>query len=525
MIGTKIEVYIIKELIVQGGMGDVYLGVHESLGNRVAIKMLNPILSANDELRLRFKEEALALSKFSSPVIVQVITFSEQQEGTFLVMQYIDGITLDKYIAKKTLNIEEIKGLFVQMLDAVELIHDKGIEHRDIKPSNFMVDERGHVTLIDFGIAKRLDGRNHKLTKTGIQIGTPHYMSPEQVKIEDSDKRSDIYSLGVTLFEMASGKCPYDDTITYWDLQHKIVQDPLPELQNIFNNIIKKATAKIPVDRYQSIKEFKLSIKLEFESVKAWDPKKTLPGIPVFQNVEIIDEQSKANSIKGDASVYIPKSTLTVKKQRKNIIYFIIGIFLIIVLSVWLDGINKKRELIVLQQENRAQIERNRIRKANTDSIANSLLWDEGYIIKQAPQKPTSDFFIGQNYGGGIIFHIDETGKHGLIAANHNLNGGYGNSGMLKWNEAKSKCNKYSYSGYNDWRLPTKNELILMYDNLHKKRLSVFEEASYWSSTERGTEEAWLKAFDDGTRAEIPDSWQGYYDKINGAAVRCVRSF
>ncbi len=536
MIGTKIKDYILTELIEKGGMGDVYLGVHESLGRKVAIKMLNPVLAANEDLRNRFKEEALALSQFSSPLIVDIITISEQPEGIFLIMKYIDGITLDKYIAnrKTPLNAEEVKSLFLQMLDAVDHIHNNGIEHRDIKPSNFMVNKSGIITLIDFGIAKRLDGRDHKLTKTGIQIGTPYYMSPEQIKTGLSDKLSDIYSLGVTLYEIASGKRPYPETLTEYELYKRIVEDSLPDLDNkiIFCNIIKKATEKLPIDRYQSITEFKKA----FELVKEWDPSKTLPGISIINtqakklekiaDIPYISEPIIPKKKKTDENTFqkkITKSTINISL----LVFFLVIAFISIIIGISYftnveetinnneDGSNVNKNIttnkehlmlkdVVNNDNNVAQNKNNLVDNNSKSDVESNNQNSETKNINSA-------YYIGQENEGGIIFYIDKTGKHGVVAAILDI-------GNFNWYDAFNKCHTRNENMFSDWRLPSKNELNLMYDNLHRKGKGNFSNQNYWSNDFYEENNAWVKNFSNGKLDYFSTS-------INTYNVRCVRDF
>lgn len=265
MIGKQVQNYIIESLIAEGGMGNVYLAVHNQIEKRVAIKVLNPLLASNPELRARFKEEALTMSKFDHPNIVNIIDYVETDENTYLIMEFAEGSTLDKYIADKAGHLDEKEciSLFTQMLEALDFIHSNHIIHRDIKPSNFIVSSRKKVKLIDFGIAKRLEGRDKKLTRTGINMGTPFYMSPEQVRGENVDARSDIYSMGVTLYQMAAGHCPYSDATSEYSIYDQIVNQPLPDLFSIhpdasskLSGAIRKATAKNPADRFQTCIEF-----------------------------------------------------------------------------------------------------------------------------------------------------------------------------------------------------------------------------------------------------------------------------
>jgi serine/threonine protein kinase len=222
MIGTKILNYEIKSLL--GGMGNVYLGEHTQLERKVAVKMLHPRLTSNSALRERFKNEASAMAHLQHPNIVALYDYMENEDGLFLIMEYVEGHELDHYIKNVTgpISEEEIEKIMAQTLGAFDFAHSKGIVHRDIKPSNILLTAEGQVKVLDFGIAKLLDA-DKTLTKTGTQMGTVLYMSPEQVKGEKVDQRSDIYALGVTLFQMATGQAPYRSDTTEFEVYNQIV--------------------------------------------------------------------------------------------------------------------------------------------------------------------------------------------------------------------------------------------------------------------------------------------------------------
>jgi serine/threonine protein kinase len=182
-------------------------------------------------------------------------------------MEYVEGKTLDEYIQTVSGPIPEIKAipLFSQILDGFAYAHEQGVIHRDVKPANIMVTGRDKMKILDFGIAKLLSQKTNTLTQAGTKMGTVLYMSPEQVKGEPVDKGSDIYSLGVTFFQMLTGKGPYDELdATEFTISNKIVHEPLPRAKSFYPNIsermqavIDKATAKNAADRFRDCLEFK----------------------------------------------------------------------------------------------------------------------------------------------------------------------------------------------------------------------------------------------------------------------------
>jgi len=265
MIGKKILNYEIKKLLGEGGMGNVYLAEHTQLGRKVAIKSLHPQLVKNEGLRARFKNEASTMAHLQHPKIVTLYDYVEEEDGLFLIMEFVEGLPLDEYIREKSGPIpsEIAIPMMMQILDAFSYAHSKGIVHRDIKPSNIIISDRDEIKILDFGIAKLLSEAGNKLTKTGTQMGTVFYMSPEQVQGKDIDIRSDIYSLGVTFYQMLTGISPYDGMTTEFEVYSKIVSEPLPNASSLYpgvpeflDKVILKSTAKNKADRFQSCEEF-----------------------------------------------------------------------------------------------------------------------------------------------------------------------------------------------------------------------------------------------------------------------------
>ena len=252
-------------------MSRVYLGIDLKTGQKVAIKELLAQLANHDELRDRFRREAQFMAKLSHQHIVRLIRYEEIGTRLFLVQEYIEGVTLEEYIAKEKGPIpeEEAKELFCQLLEAFAYAHDNEVIHRDIKPSNIIITKGKQVKVVDFGIAKIAAGSSSTLhTKTGIRMGTLAYMSPEQVNGREVDERTDIYSLGVLLYQMLTGKAPYDmETESEFEVQVKIVKEPLPRMKSTYEyvsekmqRIVDKATSKEKGDRYRNCNDFMRAI-------------------------------------------------------------------------------------------------------------------------------------------------------------------------------------------------------------------------------------------------------------------------
>lgn len=269
MIPTDILNYRVLRLLGSGGMGSVYLAANTNIDQQVAIKALRPDVARNAMLRARFKQEAELLCSLDHPGIVKFLNYVEMPEGVFLIMEYVKGVTLEDFIKKKNGLIVEDKAypLISEILDAFSYAHSKGIVHRDIKPSNIIIQEDGHIKVMDFGIAQIVSETN--ASQSNMIMGTPTYMSPEQVYGKNIDVRSDIYSLGVLIHNMLTGRAPYDSTtMTAQEIKRHIVNDTMsrmadyyPYVSDKIQMVVDKATQKVPEARYQDCKEMKSAVK------------------------------------------------------------------------------------------------------------------------------------------------------------------------------------------------------------------------------------------------------------------------
>lgn len=290
MIGNTILNYKIIALLGKGGMGSVYLAEHTLISNeKVAIKVINANM-VNDFTRHLLHDEAMHLASLNHPNIVAFKNYHIDNEGNiYLIMEYAEGITLDNYINKVNgLIVEDrIYPLFAPILDAIGAAHNKkdeqhknGILHCDIKPANIIITKEGVPKVLDFGIARIIkEKEDGEEDGDNLIMGTPSYMSPEQVKGEQLDARSDIYSLGVLLYQMLTGNAPYDTTtLTEQEINMKVVEEPLPRMRTYYKyisdkvqKIVDKATAKNPNDRYQTCEEFKKDL---HRALYPWKPSK-----------------------------------------------------------------------------------------------------------------------------------------------------------------------------------------------------------------------------------------------------------
>ena len=263
----------LQNLLGEGGMSKVYLAENH-IGKKVAIKILKEEFNHNDSIRNRFIQEAKHMIQINNPYFINIIDLIQEPEECAIVMEYFEGVTLKEFFAKnKKINDDQIKEIFLSMLNAVEGAHSLGIIHRDIKPSNFMIGINNTIKLMDFGIAKNMNNSNLEYTQTVINtnIGTPLYMSPEQVKgLGNVTYTTDIYSLGILLWEMVMGKSLYDRNLSINEINVKILNDSLPNTNSIFNNCICRATNKNTKDRFTTIKDFKLAFIKSFTNDKKY---------------------------------------------------------------------------------------------------------------------------------------------------------------------------------------------------------------------------------------------------------------
>jgi tetratricopeptide (TPR) repeat protein/tRNA A-37 threonylcarbamoyl transferase component Bud32 len=262
MIGSVAGNYKIVDKIGEGGMGAVYKGIDMMLEREVAIKVLRPELARQPDIVERFRIEAVTLAKLNHPNIATLFNFFRQGDDYFMVMEFVRGETLDSRMRRSGTMAHEVAiPLFCQALDGIDHAHRMGIIHRDIKPANIMLTEAGSIKVMDFGIARVLGSA--RMTKQGNIIGTIEYMSPEQVLGQETDSRSDIYSLGILLYEMLTGRVPFTGDSDYKLMQCQIEVMPppprtfAPNIPTSVENAILRALAKNPNERFQAAADFR----------------------------------------------------------------------------------------------------------------------------------------------------------------------------------------------------------------------------------------------------------------------------
>lgn len=255
--------YVIIEKIGEGGMGSVYLAEDVLLQRKVAIKSLNkPKATPTDELEGRFQQEALALARLNHPNITHVYTFVQHQQNFWMVMEYVEGKTLEDWIKHHgAISASLACSITVQILNGLEHAHHKGIIHRDLKPANIMISSEGEIKIMDFGIARIRNSQ--RLTQHGKSVGTLEYMAPEQIQGKEGDELTDIYATGNMLYEMLSGITPFKNDTDYHlmkaKLEEKVVLHPdlLNRAKPALQQVILKALERNPSKRYEHVQSFR----------------------------------------------------------------------------------------------------------------------------------------------------------------------------------------------------------------------------------------------------------------------------
>ena len=290
LIGKTIDDYKIIEVLGRGGMGVVFKALDESLDKIVALKMIDPFLARDENFVKRFKTEAKALARLENQNIVRVHALRKTEFGFFMVMEFVDAKPLSHWIQEKgPFTLKETISITKQLLNVFDHAHKAGVIHRDIKPSNIMLSDDGNIKVLDFGLAKVMRKHGAASTVTQTKAGSLYYMSPEQIKgLKNVDKRSDLYSIGMTIYEMVAGRTPFDKTDSDFTIQKKIVDGNIPSpikfgtnINKQFVKLISKAINKEPNKRFQSAHEM-LEATIKFEKQNAPKPDSTIDVPPTI---------------------------------------------------------------------------------------------------------------------------------------------------------------------------------------------------------------------------------------------------
>lgn len=269
--------YKIVDTLGEGGMANVYLATDIILQRKVAVKVLRMDLQNDQKTVQRFQREALATSELSHPNIVSILDVGAEKGMQYLVMEYVDGPNLKEYIHEHNpLTLDRVIEIMDQILSAIALAHQHNVIHRDLKPQNILMDPSGRVKVADFGIAIALSQQS--ITQTNSLLGSVHYMSPEQARGSMATKQSDIYSLGIILYELITGDVPFGgETAVSIALKHfqeniPSIRKQYPAVPQALENVVLKATSKDPRDRYDSVSDMLLDLDTTMDESRADEP-------------------------------------------------------------------------------------------------------------------------------------------------------------------------------------------------------------------------------------------------------------
>lgn len=434
--GQKInDRYEIIKTIGEGGMANVYLANDTILDRKVAIKVLRGDLSNDEKFIRRFQREALSVSNLSHPNIVEVYDVGEEDGQYYIVMEYIEGKTLKQLLKKReTLSLPEVIDIMLQLTDGLAHAHESYIIHRDIKPQNIMILDNGLVKITDFGIAMALNAT--QLTQTNSVMGSVHYLPPEQANGKSATVKSDIYSLGILMYELITGSVPFKgDNAVEIALKHMKEKIPSirkqnPTIPQSVENIVIKATAKNPRNRYDSVKEMHDDLEICMEKENA---KKVTFEYPEndIDDSEPITKKKEKNKIEKPNIEYtekkeesIEEDILETPKKRNTVILLLTGIvlFLLIIAGIfWLSSTKEVKDVIVpnvVGKETEKAIKeleklgfKYTIESKENDTVA------EGLVIRTNPKagstrKKGDTITIIESLGSEYHYLEDYTGKN-----------------------------------------------------------------------------------------------------------------
>lgn len=301
---TQLGKYQIKGLLGRGGMGSVYRGYDPVIDRIVAIKTISKdlLLDGGEQAVARFRNEARAAGRLSHPNIVGVYEYGEDGDVAYIAMEYAEGLGLRDYLRQRgKMSVSDAVGVILPLLEGLAYAHEQGVTHRDIKPANLIITSKGKIKITDFGIA-RIESSN--LTQVGTVIGTPSYMSPEQFMGEAADGRSDIYATGVVLFELLSGKRPFEGPVDA--MAFRICKEPPPRISEVeaavppfFDPVINRALAKRAEDRYQSATAFAEDIRVAFQAAFNIQEAPSLSEETIVKTVSLMREGAGGGVLAG----------------------------------------------------------------------------------------------------------------------------------------------------------------------------------------------------------------------------------
>ncbi|EAH3954783.1 Stk1 family PASTA domain-containing Ser/Thr kinase [Listeria monocytogenes] len=398
MIGKRLsDRYKILHAIGGGGMANVYLAHDIILDRDVAVKILRIDLADESNLIRRFQREAQSATSLVHPNIVSVYDVGEENDLHYIVMEHVDGMDLKQYIHENhPISYDKAVDIMLQIVSAVAIAHQHHIIHRDLKPQNILIDHDGVVKITDFGIAMALSETS--ITQTNSLLGSVHYLSPEQARGGMATQKSDIYSLGIVLYELLTGKVPFDgESAVSIAIKHLQADIPLaraqnPEIPQSLENIIIKATAKDPFLRYQNAEEMEKDLQTCLNQDRLNEPKYIFPtddgdtkAIPIIATKDTMQNLDKTIVPEGKvaAAEVAPEENKGKKKKIALIVSSVIIIFIIGILLLWLLG--KSPDEVAVPDVS-----------GKTEDQAVALLQKEGFVIGKTAEKNSDEVAEGK---------------------------------------------------------------------------------------------------------------------------------
>ena len=437
--GSKInDRYQIIKTLGEGGMANVYLAHDTILDRSVAVKVLRGDLASDEKFVRRFQREALSASSLSHPNIVEMYDVGEDDGQYYIVMEYVDGKTLKQVLKQRGhLSVSEVVDIMLQVTDGMAHAHDAYIIHRDIKPQNIMIEDNGLVKITDFGIAMALNST--QLTQTNSVMGTVHYLPPEQASGKGSTIKSDIYSMGIMMYELLAGFVPYKgDSAVEIALKH--LKEPLPSVRKTYpeipqsiENVIIKATAKNPKNRYKDAREMHEDIKTAMDESRQNEPRYVYPYPENdLDETKSFDKEVKAIKEK-ETLKEESKEEIYEEKRKTNItLIVLVSIFtsLVLIVTVGMLMYFKKTEVknvMIPDVSNKTPVEASNTltdlgfnvvtdyKYTSSDTI------EEGLVVKTSPEigskrKTGTDIILFVSSGEGVYLVEDFTGQNYLVA-------------------------------------------------------------------------------------------------------------
>ena len=382
------ERYEIIKSIGEGGMANVYLANDTFLDRKVAVKILRGDLSTDEKFIRRFQREAYAASALSHPNIVEMYDVGEDKGTYFIVMEYIEGRTLKQLLKKRgSLTAPEVVDIMLQLTDGIAHAHDMYIIHRDLKPQNIMISDDGKIKITDFGIAMALNST--QVTQTNSVMGSVHYLPPEQASGKGSTIKSDIYSMGIMLFELLTGKLPFKGENAV-EIALKHMKDDIPSVRKInpnipqsLENIVLKSTAKNPKNRYDDVREMynDLKVCLNDENLNQE------PYVYKYPEHEIDEKEPTLKEVKDESEEESKKVAKKVEPKKKHSFSTAIIVLLAIILLAGIGG------LVYILYPTLKSSDNVKIPDVSGLSVveAEKVLQGDGFVVADETKKETSD--------------------------------------------------------------------------------------------------------------------------------------